>query len=203
MNLYLLRHGCTKENHKKTYYGALDPSLDETGILQCEKINKYLENIEFSKVYTSSKIRTKETANLVVPNLKWETYKNLDERNFGIFEGKNYNDLEQSLEYGKMYKEWKDDWINYKIPGGESHAEFTLRVYKFIDDLLSNAEDYENILLITHAGVIRLIYTYVMDKNNELFWKFSSSNGDLSLIKYEFNNLFIDYIMHFKEQNHE
>lgn len=203
MNLYLLRHCITDENEKRTYYGTLDPSLNKKGILQCEEIKEYLDKIDFSKVYTSSKLRTMETSKAVVPHLQFEVSKDLDERDFGIFEGKSYDELQNNVKYNEFYKDWNEDWINFKIPNGESHMEFTLRVYKFIEELLKVTNDNENVLLITHAGVIRLIYTYVMDKNTELFWKFSSSNGDLSLIKYEFNNLYIDYIMHFKEQNYE
>ncbi|AWZ48032.1 alpha-ribazole phosphatase [Clostridiaceae bacterium 14S0207] len=198
MNIYIVRHGYTDENHKGTYYGALDPGINKNGKKQCELIRKEIENINFDKIYISSKKRAKETANLIVSKkIEFYTDKRLDERNFGVFEGKEYKYLMEN--YSKEYKEWEEDWINYKIPNGESHKDFSLRIYEFLDEILQIYKENDNILLVTHAGVIRVIYTYVMNKDIALFWKFASHNGDLSLIKYEYGNIFIDFIKHNKE----
>lgn len=197
MNLYVVRHGYTEENEKCTYYGNLDPKLNVRGKKQCSSINKFLEEKCFSKVYTSSKRRTKETANIITNCTNVVEDKRLDERNFGIFEGKNYKDLMKNYEV--QYKQWQQDWINYIIPKGESHRDFSLRIYNCIEEILQNHKNDDDILLVTHAGVMRVIYTYVMNGDMELFWKFSCHNGDVAIIKYEYENLFIDSINHFKE----
>ena len=54
----------------------------------------------------------------------------------------------------------------------------------------------DNILVCTHSGVIRAMYCYIMNEDIDLFWKFGSKNGDISLIKYEYGNLYIDSITH-------
>jgi alpha-ribazole phosphatase len=59
--------------------------------------------------------------------------------------------------------------------------------------------DAENILLITHGGVIRSIYSYILGENLDLYWKFASRNADISIIKYEYGNYFIDCIVPTKE----
>ena len=54
----------------------------------------------------------------------------------------------------------------------------------------------DNILICAHSGVIRAIYCYIMNENIDLFWKFGCKNGDISVIKYEYGNLYIDAIIH-------
>lgn len=197
MNLYIVRHGYTNENEKGTYYGALDPKLNLKGINQCKGIRSFLNNVKFSKVYTSSKKRAKETANLITECDITLQDERLNERNFGVFEGKDYKELMR--DYKDQYNNWQKDWINYSIPEGESHKDFSLRIYEFVDEILMSNSDSDNLLLVTHAGVMRVIYTYVMDKDINLFWKFASHNGDVAIIKYEYGNLFIDSINQFKE----
>ncbi|WP_278834082.1 histidine phosphatase family protein, partial [Porphyromonas cangingivalis] len=49
-------------------------------------------------------------------------------------------------------KEWFDDYINTSTPDGESYKALVERVRDFIADLPRKDED---ILIFTHAGVIR------------------------------------------------
>ncbi|SHK15471.1 alpha-ribazole phosphatase [Hathewaya proteolytica DSM 3090] len=199
MNLYLIRHGYTEENEKGTYYGAVDPGLNEKGFIQCEKIKIFMENIAFQKVFCSPLKRAKETAYIVTESHARKDER-IRERDFGIFEGKTYEELKDDRYLNIEYEKWCNNWLEYKIPEGESYMEFCQRVYDFMDEVLLKYGDDENILIVTHAGVIKVIYTYIMNKKPELFWKFSSENGDVSMIKYEYGNLFIDYINHFKEE---
>ncbi len=40
-----------------------------------------------------------------------------------------------------------------------------------------------------------MIYSYILQNNMDFYWNFASRNGDITLIKYEYGNLFIDYIL--------
>ncbi|MFX0548680.1 alpha-ribazole phosphatase [Hathewaya histolytica] len=198
MNLYLIRHGYTEENLKSSYYGTMDPELNEKGILQCEFLKERLKDKTFQAVYTSTKKRAIDSAKIILSDysIKINNQKELDERSFGIFEGLNYEEL--SSKYKNEYEAWEKDWIGYKIKNGESHLEFSTRVYNFLEKILGKHKEDENIIIVAHAGVIRAIYTYVIDKKVELFWKFGCRNGDLAIIKYEYGNLYIDSIVHNK-----
>lgn len=198
MNLYLVRHGYTEENSKGTYYGDLNIGLNTRGQLQCKFLKEELSKVQFSFVYTSTKRRAVESAEIILGYKSYNLIKSdkLNERSFGIFEGLDYIELQKL--HKEEYEAWNKDWIGYKIKDGESHLEFSKRVYDFLEHILSIHKDDENILLVCHAGVIRAIYTYIMDKNMNLFWKFGCKNGDLSMIKYEYGNLYIDSIIHNK-----
>lgn len=194
MNIYLLRHGETAENKSKFYYGKLNVSLNDAGRYQAEKAGDALKNINFNKLFVSDRIRTKETADIVMRNREYSLIvdKRINEMDFGEFEGKTYEQIKQL--YPFEYEQWNSNWKQFAPPKGESYVDFYNRIESFMGDLL--AEEAENILIVTHGGVIRSILCYVLGGNMDYFWKFSSKNADISLIKYEYDNLFIDSITH-------
>ncbi|BDR77597.1 alpha-ribazole phosphatase [Clostridium tetani] len=191
MNIYLVRHGETEKNTLKKYYGNLDVGLNERGKVQCEYLREKLKNIEFNKVYTSKMKRTIETADIILQDRNHEIIKDnrLNEMSMGDFEGKDHKELEKL--YPQEWKAWCEDWRECSPPKGESYREFYLRVKEFIEEVLK--EDVENILIIAHGGVIKSIYTYILGEDFDIFWKVSSRNGELSLIKYEYGNLYLEF----------
>lgn len=197
MNIYLLRHGETESNSKKVYYGKLNVELNDKGKVQCKAAGKRLQNIPFNKVYTSGMKRAIQTAEIALSGKKVELIKDkrINEMNLGDFEGKNYE--ENQSQYPEEWKKWTEDWKGYAPPKGESYVEFYTRVKNFIEDIIK-LED-ENILIVTHGGVIKSVYAYILGENLDLFWKFGTKNGDLTLIKYEYGNFYIDSIVHCDE----
>lgn len=194
LNIYLLRHGETEQNLKRFYYGNLDVDITSKGIKQIEYISNKIKNVTFDKIYASNMKRAVYSASIIAGNKDITCIKDkrLNEMNLGVFEGKSYEDIQR--EYPLEFQKWSDDWKNYAPPKGESYIEFYERVKEFFREILKL--ENENILLVTHGGVIRSILTYVMGENLDVFWKFGSKNGDLTLVKYEYGNLYIDSIIH-------
>ncbi len=189
MNLYVVRHGESIGNIEKSYHGSEEMELSEKGVAQVKTLKKKLGNIKFNKIYVSERSRAAQTAELLGYK-DVEISEKLNERGFGIFEGMTFSQIER--EYPLQCSHWLEDWRNYKPDKGESHSDIAKRVFAFMDELLKNEMD--DVLIITHAGVMRMMYCYVMDKREELFWKFSCDNCDMAVIKYEYNNLFLDSI---------
>lgn len=194
MNLYFVRHGETEHNKNKYYYGSLDVKLTEKGILQAERATELLKDIKFDKVFVSERKRAVKTAEILLKSRQYNLTKDarINEMNFGAFEGKSYEKIQEL--YPKEWKTWCEDWKNASPPGGESYVEFYHRIKSFMDDIIKLDED--NVLIVTHSGVIRSIYCYVLDGNLDYFWSFGSKNGDISIVKYEYGNLYIDSITH-------
>jgi alpha-ribazole phosphatase len=193
VNIYLLRHGQTNENKKGFYYGDMDIELNEVGKLQVKKVGLYLKHISFDKIFISERKRTLQTAKSVFGNeVECVTDGRLNERSFGLFEGKNYEYIK--AQHQEECEKWNKDWMGYIPPKGESYIEMCERVQAFMDDIKKLQDD--NILIITHSGVMRAIYCYVMDNNIDLFWKFGCKNADTALIKYEYGNFYLDSIVH-------
>ena len=189
MNIYVVRHGESVGNVEKSYHGSEELELSEKGIAQVGVLKKKLDNIKFNKIYVSERSRAAQTAQLLGYK-HIEISEKLNERGFGIFEGLTFCEIER--EYPLQCSHWLEDWRNYRPDKGESHSDIAKRVFDFMDTLLANEKD--DVLIITHAGVMRMIYCYVMDKREELFWKFSCDNCDMAVIKYEHDNLFLDSI---------
>ena len=58
----------------------------------------------------------------------------------------------------KLYKEYKKiDDISIRYPNGESMMDLYKRVGKYLNDI-----KYDNVLLVTHRGVINMIY-YILN----------------------------------------
>ncbi|BDB00729.1 alpha-ribazole phosphatase [Clostridium botulinum] len=199
MNIYLIRHGETEQNKRKNFYGKLDVGLNEKGEEQSYKVGELLKDVKFNKIYISDRKRTKETAERILERNKfYEKEKNIiykdekiNELDFGIFEGKSYEEI-GSL-YPKEQEKWEKDWKNFAPPKGESAVVFYNRVENFMKHI--QKEEDGNYLIVTHGGVIRMIYSYILQNNIDFYWNFASRNGDITLIKYEYGNLFIDYIL--------
>jgi alpha-ribazole phosphatase len=194
LNLYFVRHGETEHNKNKCYYGSIDVNITERGTLQAEKGSEKLQNIDFDKVYVSELKRTAQTANILLKDRQIDLIKDkrINETNFGVFEGKSHEKVKDL--YSEEWKLWCDDWKGFAPPEGESYLQVYDRVKSFMDDILKLNED--NVLIVTHGGVIRSVYCYLLGGNLDYFWSFGSKNSDITIIKYEYGNLYIDSITH-------
>lgn len=191
MKIYIVRHGETEENIKKTYYGDIDCHLTPNGIKQAELVGEKLRYINFDKVFCSEKKRAKETLERIYAGENFIIDSRLNERNFGIFEGKSYEQLQIGLK--SEYDAWTKEWKNYCPENGESFVQVYHRVQNFMENL--KKESVENILICTHGGIIRTIYTYILEGNLDNYWRFNSKNADLSIIKLEYGYFYIDSII--------
>lgn len=192
MNIYIVRHGQTDSNLNSEYYGSLDIPLNEQGIKQMLGLKSKLSSIEFDAIYSSSSQRTLRSLEIIVPELQdiVQVDKRLCEINFGDFEGMTYKQI-CSL-YPKEVEKWKRNWKDFCPPNGESFRSLYLRVSLFFEHLIATNE--KNVLIMTHSGVIKCMYSYVLGKNMDLYWSFTCKQGKINIIKYEYDNLFIDAI---------
>jgi len=173
VDIIFIRHGETKEN-KRGVYGSSDTSLSQMGREQIFKAKEPIQSISFEKVYTSPLMRTMETAALL--GLKGDLDKRIQEIDFGIFEGKTYEEIKRN--YPEETYAWTNDYIYYRIPNGESLMDLYNRTSNFLEDIVSKDK---NTLVITHEGVIRCALCWVFD-NVEYFYRFKVNNGSLTTI---------------------
>jgi len=155
-----------------------------------EKLKPCLSQIDFNCVYSSNSLRALESLKICGDDLyaKVQIDPRLSELNFGDFEGKTYEEIAQL--YPKQVVLWAKDWKSFCPPNGESFVYFYNKVIVFFQELLELK--HENILIMAHSGVIKAIYCYVLQNNIDLYWNFTCHNGKINIIKYEYENLFID-----------
>ena len=152
--IYLLRHGLDDERYVG---GHSDVRLIHEGVEQIESSAEYIKNnLNINKIYTSDVVRAKETTDIVNKYLNVEVIidKNLRELDKGLLTGKLKETLTEKEEKNLHTKN-----IHEKIIGGESMQD----LYDRITSLLKNDyfSDKENSLIVTHRGVINMLYYYL------------------------------------------
>ncbi len=173
MDIIMIRHGESEDNLSKVL-SNYDTSLTEKGIEQIKRTKGFLKNYKFDRVYYSPLKRTDETRKYL--DLEGIEEPRIREIDFGIFTGYRYDEFTSI--YPEESKLWVSDPYNYDVPNGESINTLYKRVEKFLEEIVDKNED---VLLITHEGIIRVICSWVFDEP-KYFFKFSADNGSLSII---------------------
>lgn len=171
MTIYVARHGQTEWNAKNKVCGVTDIALTEKGIAQANELAEQAKekNIEF--IISSSIKRAVTTSQIVSEkcHIPMMIDDRLVEQNYGIYEGVDRND--------KLFLANKKNFA-YKYPNGESMMQVAVRVYTFLDEI---KKQYcgNNVLIVSHGGVCRIIKTYFNDMTNEEFFHYTLKNGKL------------------------
>lgn len=159
--LFLVRHGETILNTQKIVQGHIDSKLTEKGKKQAQDLSDLFEGIQIDEIYASDLKRAVHTAKIINKkrSKKISIDKNLRERNYGRFEGKNISELKILDELFNSVDNNKK--LTYKaFPDVESDNEVALRVVNFIRDLYSKSFDNKTVIAVTHASAIRSFLLY-------------------------------------------
>lgn len=173
MKLYVIRHGETDRNKANRVLGRSDLPLNATGKRQADLAGIQLAKIHFDAIYSSPMIRVDQTAHEIIKYQHLAAPIIYDDRliemNFGIYEGVLRNDPEFQKVKRNFFK---------PLSGGESYLEVACRVYSFLDDLAKKDGKYglENVLIVTHGGIMRMIENYFHPMDPEQFATFFVKN---------------------------
>lgn len=146
---YFVRHGQTDWNLENRIQGHADIPLNDKGVAQVKALKQKLAGIKFARCFSSDLKRASETAQIIMEGQRVRiTYdKRLRERNFGELEGKP-----------------SDAYINASsqdLAVVESDDALSKRVFQFLSEV-TGRNPQGNILVVTHAGVIRTILQHVL-----------------------------------------
>ena len=150
MELYLIRH--TRVDADGRCYGRSDMPLSSSFD---DEVNNYknLLPIKFTKVFCSPMTRCV----LLSEALGYQNV-TVDERLaeffYGDWERKRWEEIPK-----EAFDGWTSDLINGGPPNGETLYGMYTRIASFFDEL--KKKNYERVLIITHAGVLRCVKTYM------------------------------------------
>lgn len=169
MRIFFVRHGKDDENYRG---GWSTKPLIEEGKKQVEKLALFLENqqenYKIEKIVSSDLERTKQTTNIINEKLrvKVEFTERLREMNNGEIAGMLNEEVE--VKYPGLY--YNTLKLDERYPGGESPMEFHDRIIKDFEDIISENKEHDNIMIVTHSGVINIIYRYIngMEWSNKI-----------------------------------
>jgi len=178
MNIYLTRHGQTKLNKKKLMQGRTDEPLNEIGELQAKEAHGTVKDITFDAVYSSPLQRAVKTASIIANVDPKEIIR--DERiievDFGKYEGKPYGGMGL-----KMTLFWLLPEV-FKAPKTvEPISSMVDRSKAFISDL--SKQDYENVLVVCHGGIIRALCGCLEGRKNGIKWRPKPHNCEIRIYR--------------------
>lgn len=150
MRVLLLRHGATAGNEERRYVGKrTDEPLSQLGIDQCKRFGAWRGA---DKVYCSSLLRARQTAQLCFPRAQVVLVQGLEEFDFGAFEGRTADEMAHDA----AYRAWVESNCKDACPGGESLEDFVTRTRRTITRMLfaarGNGED--RVAIVAHGGTI-------------------------------------------------
>jgi alpha-ribazole phosphatase len=183
MRLLIARHGQTKHNLDRRYQGITDAPLNETGRTQAEQLAERLAGEKIDVIYSSPLMRSTQTAELVakINGLDIKTDERLREISFGEWEGMSYDEIRARS--ADLLKKWIHDPAHIPPPNGETLIQLATRVKEAIDDIKSRHAK-QDVLVVTHGGVIRTMLCLSLGLDLNRHQQFESATGSLSELSF-------------------
>ena len=180
--LCLVRHGETAWNAGGRVQGQLDVPLSETGLAQARALARVLSKERFSAIHSSDLTRARQTAQPVADLLKKDVLvsESLRERHYGAFQGMTYAEAKERIPEGYARFRAKDP--EYDFGTGESLKRFNDRSLLFIQEVVERHEG-KNLLLITHGGVLEMVYRHATGRGLSTPRDFEIPNAALNRVE--------------------
>lgn len=182
--LWLVRHGVTSWNSTQRMCGVSDIALSETGRVQARWLARRLQREQIATIYSSDLLRAKETAEIIARSQPASVHYVLSpawrELNFGAWEGLTYTQIAEQFP-GQL--DFFSDPEHVSPPNGESLAEVLQRIQPVLSTFLqAHAVDKGDIVLVSHAGLLRALLCRVLTIPLTQQWRLQIAPGSLSLL---------------------
>ncbi len=152
IEILFLRHGETQYNEERRYLSYTDLPLTEKGKAYIKSLSQGINYPECDMVFTSSRKRAKETADILFPDMEKIEDAGFDEMNFGEFEGKTYEELMED----ERYRKWLDGGSVTAPPGGEDRKTVIARMMealnRSVNIALNSDKPVKRIAVVAHSG---------------------------------------------------
>ena len=190
-----VRHGETAWNVDTRIQGQLDIPLNDKGQWQAAQLGRILEGEEVDAIYSSDLMRAFETALAIAKpsGVNVQTDHGLREREFGIFQGKTFAEIEAT--WPEQALRWRKRDPEFAPEGGESLLQFRERVLSTASALAA-AHTGQQIALVAHGGVMDVLYRAATGQElqaprtwqlgnaaiNRLLWSPDGEHGGFSVV---------------------
>lgn len=161
MRLTLVRHGEVDTRYHGCYNGHIDIGLSEKGEREARLLAEHFNDARFDAVYCSDLRRARQTLSPFALHTPPHYSEKLREKSWGRHEGMDYGAICRSEKIAFTYFR---EWI--AALDGEAHEEFAERIRFFVLEELA-AKPHDEVLVMTHAGVIRTLYAITQSLNLE------------------------------------
>lgn len=164
-SLYLARHGQTEFNVQGRIGG--DPPLTKKGRNQAQALANHMKNILIDWVFTSTRMRSHETAAPILeshPNAHVMALREFDEIWAGDCENMLYSEIREKMPH--VTAERNANKYSYVYPNGESYAILQERVRRGLRRALFLAGD-SPLLILGHQAINRVLLSLFLRQRTE------------------------------------
>ncbi|GJM11925.1 MAG: phosphatase [Pseudohongiella sp.] len=174
MEIHLIRHGETDWNKERRVQGQSESQLTELGIQQAKELGQRIAHIDFDKIYCSSSLRTRQTAQHAFPaaNVAIEYLDTLREIFLGPWEGHLYDDLAQSQPDSHLHF-WEQPHL-FQVEGAESFFELQQRAVDAVSKIESshraNSTVTRKVAVVSHGALIKSYLCHVEGRSMDQLW---------------------------------
>jgi alpha-ribazole phosphatase len=185
MDIYLIRHTQTIADPGLCYGQsdiALATSFAEEMAALHDKLPEFSDNLQ---VYCSPLTRCLQLAQTFSDAVT--TDQRLLELNFGEWESKRFDDIDADV-----LQHWTDNYVTAAPPKGENFEDLYQRTGDFWQELL--ASKAEQVLVITHAGVIRALLARALNLPLVNSFQLRIDSGSAHKLRQLDDYLYVEYI---------
>ena len=180
MIVNFIRHGKTSGNLKRSYIGSTDEILCETGIEEVKAKNYPLCDV----LAVSPMKRCIQTAEIIYGNSDYIVCEDFRECDFGLFEGKTYEELKDNPEYIK----WCESPFGTVLPEGENPDEFRKRCVREFVRLTNSIENTKTLSIVVHGGTIMSVME-AFEENHRSFYEYHIENACVFVTEFDGNSI--------------
>jgi broad specificity phosphatase PhoE len=183
LTLYLLRHGESVANVDRVFAARrIDPPLSDIGVRQAKMQAQSLKATEFSAMYASPLLRSRQTAEIVSQHCGLEPIFSdaLYEANVGILDGEDQNDPHNWSACEGVVRKWERGLTHVNFPGGESLNDIGDRFRSFLNGL--EGEQQKPILIVGHSLLFMAVIWLFCEDHGHRFEDGHMGRGHLSVI---------------------
>jgi broad specificity phosphatase PhoE len=191
--VFLLRHGQTVNtlDGRFRYNGHIDVGVTEESLATMHNIAQQLKNHPITHIYSSDLNRAQAGAAVIAKQLEapHTPLPAFREIKMGCWEGLTYDEVRE--QYPEQVKKKFADFLNYRIPGGETIPEVENRVFTQMDKLLEIHRG-EHLAIVAHGGINMLILCQALQMPTTNFFRLKQ---DFCCINH------LDYYLEFVQVN--
>jgi alpha-ribazole phosphatase len=177
--LVLIRHCEPDEHARGRCYGTLDIGLSAAGKRQAAALVQRLDGVAVDSVWTSPRVRARETAAPLAAARGLDLHEegDLRELDFGELEGRTFDEI--AAAEPELYHTWMTTPTRVRFPGGESYADLKARVGDALDRI---AAYDESAVVVTHGGVVRTALAACLSIPDEAIFRLDQQYGGITII---------------------
>ncbi|MGV8057538.1 MAG: histidine phosphatase family protein [Smithellaceae bacterium] len=178
--LIMIRHGALDIQYSSVFMGKTDVSLSGAGRKQAAALSGPLSSLRAVHFIVSPLQRALETAQLALAatGQSFDVDSDLREIDFGFWEGKTFAEI--SMLSPSDVQRWSNFDNDFVFPGGETISSFMQRVRELAQRIA--ADPAENVVVITHGGIIRFLICYYLGLDIRHYLLFDVQPASLSVI---------------------